>query len=769
MNNPRAPWISGFVGVLLVLATFLVYLPVRHHAFVAFDDPEYVVENQRVQPGLTKEGVKWAFTTGDVSYWHPLTWLSHMLDVEFFGSNPAGPHLVNVLFHLANTLLLFLLLQRLTGTLWRAAIVAALFALHPLHVESVAWVAERKDVLSSFFFLLSLCAYLHYAWPSASSPPSRSRLWYAGALLFFACGLMSKPMVVTLPCVLLLLDYWPLGRLKVAAVWEKIPFFLLSAASCVVTFAAQKQNDVVQSLERLSIAERLQNAFVAYASYLEKTFWPTDLAFFYPHPESWATGRVIASLLLIVTLTSAVVWLGRKFPFAVTGWFLFVGMLVPTIGIIQVGDQSMADRYTYLPLIGIFVLLVWGTAEICVRWRVPRGVIGAVTAAVIAACAVRTSAQLSHWRDSETLFRHALAVTTNNYIAHTNLGNVLVAQGKIPEAIGHYEEAGKIRPDNAEPFNNLGTALLQQRRVEEAIRAFEQALQIDPQLATARHALCRLLMASGRGQAAIPHLEKILLAEPNNASARRDLGFALLQADRAEEAIPHLESALKTLPPSGAAHYDLAIALFKSGQTEAAVPHFQKASEAEPQNLEFLNNLGWALLQSGQVDEAIARFRAVLKMQPDAGPTHQTLAIALLRKGEAREAITHYQFFLNQLPNDARALSDLAWVLATWPDAAIRDGRRALELSRRANQLSGDRQPEFLRTLAAAHAENGQFAEAIKTAQRAIDLAQAESNPELVDALRLQLKRYEMDSPFRVQVAPTTPPISTLRENTVSP
>ncbi|HEX2855190.1 MAG TPA: tetratricopeptide repeat protein [Opitutaceae bacterium] len=773
MKNLRAPWIPALLGVLLVLATVLVYLPVRHHGFVAFDDPEYVTENRMVQQGLTWAGVKWAFTTGDVSYWHPLTWLSHMLDVQWFGADPAGAHLVNVFFHVANTLLLFLLLRRLTGALWRTVFVAALFALHPLHVESVAWIAERKDVLSSFFFLLTLCAYLHYARPSAANPLSRPGLWYAGALLFFACGLMSKPMVVTLPCVLLLLDYWPLGRWETVTprrlVLEKVPFFLLSAGSCVVTFAAQKQNEVVQSLERISMLERVQNAFVAYATYLGKTFWPADLAFFYPHPESWAPGRVIAAVVLIVVLTATALWLGRKFPFAAVGWFLFLGMLVPTIGIIQVGDQSMADRYTYLPLIGVFILLAWSAAEIGERWKIPRSVSGIAAAAVMVACGVQTTAQLRHWRDSETLFRRALAVTTRNYIAHTNLGNVLVAQGKTAEAIGHYEQAGKIRPGNAEPFNNLGTALLRQKRVEEAIRAFEQALKIDPQLGTARHALCSVLLAGGRTGEAIPHLEKILASEPGNAAARRDLGFALLQTERPDEAIPHLEAALKTLPGSAAAHYDLAIAFFKSGRTDASIPHFQKAAEEEPQNPEFLNNLGWALLQNGNVDEAIARFRAVLKMQPDSGPTHQTLAIALLRKGQAREAITHYQSFLTQLPNDARALSDLAWVLATWPEASVRDGPRALELARRANQVSGGQEPEFLRSLAAAEAENGRFADAVKTARLALRHAEAQANPELADALRLQLKHYETGAPFHGQIAAPHAPVSTSREHAASP
>lgn len=785
MTTSRATWISGLLGVLLALVTLLVYLPVRHHGFVAFDDPEYVTENPMVQKGLTWEGVKWAFTTGAVSYWHPFTWLSHMLDVQWFGDKASGAHLMNVLFHVANTLLLFAVLRRLTGALWRSAFVAALFALHPLHVESVAWIAERKDVLSSFFFLLAVWSYAKWASLESSherervvgEPSTRSRsrllLTYGGALLFFACGLMSKPMVVTLPCALLLLDYCPLGRWKVGTTrrlfLEKVPFFLLSATSCVVTFAAQKQNDVVQSLERLSLTERVQNAFVSYADYLTKTFWPVDLAFFYPHPESWALARVAGAVILIVALTVAAVWLGRRFPFAVVGWFLFLGMLVPTIGIIQVGDQSMADRYTYLPLIGVFIVLGWGAAEVRERWRIPRAVIGIAAVVALVACAVRTTAQLQHWRDSESLFRHALAVTTKNYIAHTNLGNVLVAQGKIDEAIGHYEQAGKIRPDHAESFNNLGTALLRQRRVDEAIRCFEQALKINPTLVVARHALCSVLLANGRAKEAIPHLEKILEAEPANASARRDLGFALLQADRADDAIPHLEAAMKNLPDSAAAHYDLAIALFKSGRTDAAIPHFQKAAEGEPQNCEFLNNLGWALLQNGQVDEAIARFQAVLKIQPDAAPTHQTLAIALLRKGQAREAIAHYQSFLAHLPNDARALSDLAWVLATWPEASIRDGRWAVDLARRANQLSGGQNPEVLRALAAALAEDRQFAEAVKTAQHALELAESQANAELAAALRAHLKRYETGSPFHNQDALPNASIPTQRENALTP
>ncbi|MGC4073946.1 MAG: tetratricopeptide repeat protein [Nibricoccus sp.] len=772
----------------LVAATLAIYWPVHRFEFVAFDDPEYVVENPMVQGGLTWAGVTWAFTSGELGNWHPLTWLSHMLDVELFGPGAGGPHVMSVIFHLANTFLAFALLRGLTGALWRSALVAALFALHPLHVESIAWVAERKDVLSAFFFLLTLAAYARYA-----RATRRRALHYAGALVLFACGLMSKPMVVTLPCVLLLLDWWPLRRWQLAGpretlrelgrlLVEKIPFFLLTVAASIVTFVTQWRNDIVQSLG-LPLGDRLGNALVAYARYLGMTAWPADLAFFYPHPKTWPALAITAAAALMIAVTACVLWRARRLPFVAIGWFWFVGMLVPTIGIVQVGGQSLADRYTYLPHLGLFILLIWGWEEVTARrpaWRAP---LGMVAVAIVAACAVRTRVQLHHWRGSEALFRHALAVTENNALAHNNLGNVLLHSGRSEEAIRHYEQALAIDPDDAHALNNLGTALVRLHRFERAIPHLEAVVRLQPKLTAARYALCRALFESDRANAAAPHLRAILQDEPRNAQVHADLGVALLQsgqlpeavshlrkavelgaADRQirgilgrslvklgqfAEAIPHLQAAVKLELEATDSHYDLAIALFQTGEPEAAVPHFEKAAELQPQNANVLNNLAWALLVVGRVDDAIPRLEAVLRIKPEAAVAQMNLASAWRRKGNAREAIARYESLLRLQPTHASALADLAWVLATWPDPAVRDGARAMELARRAMWLSQADDPAMLRTLAAAQAETADFAEARVTARRALERAESAANAALAAEVRAQLSAYESGQAFR--------------------
>jgi tetratricopeptide (TPR) repeat protein len=685
--NPafQATTLPRLICLLLAVVTVLVYLPVQHHSFVSYDDPLYVTGNRPVQAGLTWAGAKWAFTTGHASNWHPLTWLSHMLDVQLFGASPAGPHMVNMFIHAANTVLLFIVLRRLTSALWRSALVAALFALHPLHVESVAWVAERKDVLSAFFFLLTLLMYARYVDgnPRSSTPDSQpstplaldprllgpakrredgSTLDYCSALLFFALGLMSKPMLVTLPFVLLLLDYWPLRRLAISdwrlgirhRIREKVPFFLLSALSCVVTFVMQRKNGDVQSLTKFPVSERIGNALVSYARYLGKTFWPADLAVFYPHPGHWPVAQVVFAAILVAGLCLGALWFGRRIPFAAMGWFWFLGMLVPAIGLVQVGSQSMADRYTYLPLIGIFIILSWGAAEVLARWRLPKAVIGIMAGLAVVACAVRTEGQLRHWQDGESLFRYALAVTKGNFVAHNNLGNALMHEGRVDEAIAHYQKALAIQPDYDLAHNNLGFALFQKGELDEAIAHFQKALVIQPDLV--------------------------------------------------------------------AAHYQL----------------------------------GNALLQKGRVNEAVVHYQKALEIQPDFADGHVNLANALLQKKQVREALAHCRAALKFQPDNPEILSDLAWVLATWPDASVRNGTEAIQLAQRAIQLTGGRDPMTLRALATAYAEAGQFGKAVSTARRALELAESHSNAALADTLRSDIKLYQADSPFRdtVQAPP---------------
>ncbi len=501
-----------FISLGLLLAIVAVYWQVGQCEFINYDDHEYVADNPRINHGLTSSSVAWAWKAKVVSNWHPLTVLSHMLDCELFGVNPRAHHLVNLLFHALNTLLLFHVLQKLTREIWPSAIVAALFALHPLHVESVAWISERKDVLSTFFFLLAIWAYAHYAQRTevrsqkseAGIPTSGLRPLTSGqywlALLFFALGLMSKPMLVTLPFVLLLLDYWPLRRFElktenlklktfVRLILEKLPFFALAAASSVVTMFYQR--GAIMPVEYLTISERLFNALISYARYLGKTFWPAKLAIFYPHPGAWAAWQIAASIAVLVAITSVVIWQIRRRPFLAVGWFWFLGTLVPVIGLVQVGSQSMADRYSYIPLIGIFVMLVWSAKEIF--RNLPKILPALASVAVLTACATTTFFQMRHWKNSETLFSHTLAVTERNATAHFSLGNALMDRGDLDGGVSQFEKALAIRPNYPEIRGQIAHCFEIQGRLREARDLYYQALESKPDLPEALNNLAWML------------------------------------------------------------------------------------------------------------------------------------------------------------------------------------------------------------------------------------------------------------------------------------
>ena len=459
-------WQSMLVCVVLAAAVFAVFRPAWTFDFINYDDPTYVTQNARVHGGLTREGVAWAFGAMEANNWHPLTWISHMLDAQLFGAGAAGPHFVNVFLHVLNTILLFVALRRLTGAHYRSAMVAALFALHPLHVESVAWISERKDVLSALFFMLTLLAYERYTVRCRAGAPGRG-VFYGLSMTFFALGLLCKPMLVTVPFVLLLLDVWPLRRVgfgapgpallrtlsgsdrarEGSATWmrilgEKLPFIGLSAASCVLTVIAQSKE--IRFHSGLGFGQRLENAFVSCARYIGKAVWPENLAVFYPHPGHWPAGQVAASVALVLGATLAAVWYGRRFQFIALGWFWFVGMLIPVIGLVQVGSQSIADRYTYLPLIGLFILFVWGAAETMTRMRMARVFTAAAAGLLLLCSAIGARDQLLYWRDSGTLFRHAIAATENNPVAYKNLGAYLLERGLVTEAIDCFRKAASV-------------------------------------------------------------------------------------------------------------------------------------------------------------------------------------------------------------------------------------------------------------------------------------------------------------------------------------
>jgi Tfp pilus assembly protein PilF len=596
--------------LLLVAVTLAIYWPVVRCDFVDYDDPDYFSANTHVLAGLTASNVVWAFCTGHTGNWHPLTWLSLMLDGEWFGPGPAGPHFTNLSFHLANTVLLFLLFRRLTAANWRSALVAALFALHPLHVESVAWISERKDVLCTGFGLLALLCYAK-AVPSAKCQVPRtdeqimSRVachvscFYWLALFCFVLALMSKPMAVTLPFIMLLLDFWPLGRFTFQVsrftfwplVREKVPFFLLSAVSCVVTLIVQKKGGAVAALAYVSVTDRIENALVAYARYLGKTFWPVALPLPDPLPGHWELWQVVSALVLVAGLSYAAVRLGRRFPFVPVGWFWFVGTLIPVIGLVQVGSQSLADRYTYVPLIGVFIIFVWGAGEICARGRLWKPMIVITAVFILAASALRTRDQIGCWQNSETLFRHTLALTEHNFVAWNDLGTYLSGKGQVTEAINCFLNSLEIDPTNVDILYDLGNALTKRGKLDEAVNTYRRALQI----------------------------------APDRADILNNLGFALSAQKQYPEAIACFEAALKLDPDYADAHNNLATAWFIQERFDEAVRHYREALRLEPGNAQIHSNLGDALVRQGQTAEAVRSYQEALRLKPDDAKTKAKL------------------------------------------------------------------------------------------------------------------------------------------------
>jgi len=655
MSRPR------FIGLLLALITLLAYWPVTQDNFVVYDDGEYVTDNSMVLNGLTWAGIKWAFTTGHASNWHPLTWLSHMTDCELFGPDPGAHHFVNVLFHIANTMLLFALLIRLTEKLWPSAFVAALFAWHPLHVESVAWISERKDVLSTFFALLTLLAYTRHAQEQSrvesreskarASVPAldtrRSSFDYALALIFFALGLMAKPMLVTLPFVMLLLDYWPLGRMpdfgfrisesKTATgpasqlstfsrlLFEKWPFFFLAAVSCVVTYLAQRRGEAVMTIQQLSLGLRMENALISYERYLAKAVWPVDLAVFYPLTIhlSWYKAMAATAVGLLGGTTWLVWRIRRPCPYLLVGWLWFLGTLVPVIGLVQVGSAAMADRYTYFPLIGVFIAVAFGFRDLAGRFKFPKAAVAAAAVLILATCLVLTEKQVRYWYDSESLFAHTLAITQDNYNARIDYGVALEQKGRLEEAIAQYEEAERLSPENSQAHYDTGNVLLKMGRLPEALSEQQQAVQISPQ-----------------------------------------------------KPLMH-------------------------------------------------NCLGIVFTELGRFDEAEKEFKETERLDPTYAWVHFEMAKLRLKQGRDAGAVDEFREALRLEPDNYQILTYVAHVLAADENPQGRDGRAALALAAKANALTGGSQPLVLDALGMACAETGDFTNALELTQRAFDIASA--------------------------------------------
>ncbi len=665
------------VCVLLVLAVLLVFGQTVQYQFLNYDDDQYFSANPRVQAGLTWSGLTWAFQTMYAANWHPLTWLSLMLDAKLFGTGPAGPHLTNVLLHAANTVLLFLLLTRLTGALWRSALVAGLFGLHPLHVESVAWISERKDVLSALFGFLTLLMYARYVEKSGVHNP-KSRVFYGLALLFFALGLMSKPMLVTLPIVLLLLDYWPLGRTRWAKLApgmnvetslnqllkEKLPFVALAAVVCVVTCLAQRGGDTVVPLANLPPGMRIANSLLSYMRYLSKAFWPRGLAVFYPMPVTLPAAAAVGAGIGLLGLTAAAIWRAPREPWLATGWFWYLGTLVPVIGLVQVGGQSMADRYTYLPFIGLFIMLCWSVP----RSVLDRGTFKIITClaagAALAVCAVRARIQAGYWKDSETLFRNALSVTQDNWLAHYNLGIALQRAGKYEDAVGQYGQVIRLKPNYPGAHYNLAVALTQLGRAREAMEHWEQALRIKPDYAEVYYNLGIASTRAGKPDDAIGQYEQALRIKPDYVDANYSLGLLLAARGRFADAIEHFQKALEINPAFAEAHNSFGNVLVQQGRPMEAIQHFQKAVEIKPDAPDTHNNLGNALADQGRYPEAIAHYRRALQIKPDFAEAHYNLGNALAMQGQYPEAIEHFQRALQIKPDDAQARRSLDAALA---------------------------------------------------------------------------------------------------------
>ena len=651
-NSPSLSSQLGICAVLIALI-WIVFGQALGHDFVNYDDKTYVYGNSLVSAGLSLQGLSRAFVDTQTNNWHPLTIISHMVDCQFFDLKPGGHHFTSVLLHTIASVLLFLWLRDITNSLWGSAFVAAIFAIHPLRVESVAWIAERKDVLSAFFFFLTLGAYVRYT-------RVRSFSRYLTMSILFACGLMSKPMLVTVPAVLLLLDYWPLKRIANAnSFWrmtfEKLPLFALSAAASVVAFALQVQTPV--SVGQLPFVWRLQNALVSYVIYVWQIFWPTNLAVFYPHPDdrlSWWQAALAGAFLIAVSWV--VFALRRNRPYLFVGWLWYLIMLLPVIGIVEVGLQGHADRYTYLPHIGLYIALIWLAAEAVGSLPHRKEIlvtVGGGIVIVLSACAWK---QTTYWRNSETLWTRALAVTTDNDVALTNFGTLLMERGQLNDALSNFQRALAVRSGSEHRHYHLSLALIHD-----------------------------------------------------------SVGNVLGRQGRVDEAIAQFRQAIEFRPDYPDAHY----------------------------------NLGTSLFQKGDLDGAIAEWRTTLSIHPYDAGAHTSLGNALVQKGFLGEAVDHYEKALQSEPDSILPLNNLAWVMSAGPDDSLRNNQIAVQLATKANQLSKESNPVFIRTLAAAYAQAGQFEKAIETARRALERANAQGVRDLAVQIREDVDLYQRRTPVR--------------------
>ncbi len=660
--------------VLLVLSTVVAYWQVQNNDFINFDDGVYVSKNRHVQEGGWNN-IIWAFTDlKTTANWHPITWLSHILDTYLFGLNPKGHHLTNLVFHIINTLLLFFFLSKTTSSLLRSGFVAALFALHPLHVESVAWISERKDVLSTFFWFLTLFGYIYFI--------KEKRLKrYAFFLIPFLLGLMSKPMLVSLPFVLLLLDYWPLGRLSFSMYntsadstrmgwreyysilkplfYEKVPLFILSISFGVIAYFAQDIGNAMQSLTRYPMKVRLLNAILAYGAYIKKMFLPYNLALFYPYPKSFSSIEILSVAIILLIISFIFLNKSRNYPYLIVGWLWYVGTLVPVIGLVQVGTQSMADRYTYIPLIGLFIILSWGGPDLLKRFQIHRSILPIIGVIILILSTILTRQQVRYWKDSITIFEHAIRVTKNNDLAYGNLGLVYFQKKDIKKAISYLSTAISIDPGNLEARVNLALALVETNRIEEAASHIAKALRQNPKSTLTFHALGVYYTKKGLFDKAIDAYNKALDIDPENAAVINDIGYILEQRGYVDKAMVMYKKAVKIQPFSPFIRVNLGLVYLKYKEFDKAIDEFKVAISFNPESVDAHNNLGSAFFYKGLYDRAIDEYKRVLELNPNDKFAHLNLGVVYSKIGMNALARAQYQKALTIDPDFQDALIGL--------------------------------------------------------------------------------------------------------------
>jgi tetratricopeptide (TPR) repeat protein len=624
-TNPKFFGSSLWVSIGLIAITVFVYAPVGHYSFVLYDDLQYVAKNANIQGAPLWQSIKWAFS---LNQGLPLTWLSHILDVQLFGSNPGPQHITNVVFHVIDSLLLFGVLLRMTAKWKPAAFVAALFAVHPLHVESVAWIAERRDVLSTFFLLLTIWAYISY-----TRQPRLHR--YLLMFFFFVLGLLSKPMLVTLPVLLLLLDIWPLHRLQLergqGGRWlrlglEKLPMLAVAIVGGIVTIVKTQNRGGIESFDSIPLSLRTANAAVSYVVYIRDMVWPVNLAAFYPYGllPAW---EVTGSVLVLIAISAFAAWNARRHSYLLVGWLWYLVTLGPVIGLIQAGGQARADRFTYVPLVGLFIIAAWGIPELTGRWQYRRAALTAAAGIVICGCAIAARRQVQYWENAYTLWQHALDTTTGNFLAHMVLGVALASDGRIDESIAQYREALAIQPGFAEAHNDLGIALARQGRIDEAILEFQAAVSLAPEAAVTHYDLGFALAEQGKPQEAIIHYSEAVRLDPSYVEAFTKLGDAQLVQGRLGEAIANYTEALRIQPNFVDAIDNLGLALAHQGKFEEAIARYNEALRLRPDFAEAHTNMGSTLANEGRNDEAIAQFTEALRIQPGNALARENLEI----------------------------------------------------------------------------------------------------------------------------------------------